>query len=188
MVGVRLAELLTASPVPRTHITTTGGRGTCLLAHGVRSVGRRVVPQMCWLVYAASGVVCRWAWEWDGLGPGRGGRRDRVYEEGGGKLLSLSCLILLFSGLWSSPSGFVNHLGGCVAGWMWNWPAFCPGCQTYTFVLPGSLSVLRSTHSRVYVWAFTLHGTASLVCAPVVPKLQQDALLPYPRGHDPGAW
>lgn len=51
-----------------------------------------MVPQMCWLVYAASGVVCRWAWERDGWGPDRGGLCDRVYEEGGGKLLSLSCL------------------------------------------------------------------------------------------------
>uniref|UniRef100_D6RI30 Diacylglycerol kinase, theta n=2 Tax=Mus musculus TaxID=10090 RepID=D6RI30_MOUSE len=42
-----------------TRITTTGGRGTCLLVHDVRSVGRLVVPQMCWLVYAASGVVYR---------------------------------------------------------------------------------------------------------------------------------
>lgn len=54
----RLAEPLTA-PIPRTRTTTTGGRGICLLVHAVRSVGRLAVPRMCWLAYAASGVVCR---------------------------------------------------------------------------------------------------------------------------------
>nr|XP_020031040.1 diacylglycerol kinase theta isoform X4 [Castor canadensis] len=42
-----------------TPTSTTGGRGTCLLVHGVRSAGRRVAPQMCLLVCAASGVGSR---------------------------------------------------------------------------------------------------------------------------------
>lgn len=31
-----------------------------------------MAPRMCWLVYAASGVVYRWAWEWNEWGPERG--------------------------------------------------------------------------------------------------------------------
>lgn len=41
---------------------------------------------------------------------------DRVYVEEGGEVPFFQVVyILLFSGLWSSTSGFVHHLDGCLA-------------------------------------------------------------------------